>query len=326
MPLPIDTFLEVGYKIMRLLSSHQLEIALELLSQGKLIVFPTETVYGLGAPLSNIEAVQKIFQVKQRAKNHPLTIHVAELTTIEKIALDIPDDFYRLATQFFPGPLTIVLKKTHQFSPIISGGLDTIAIRMPRHPIATQLISLLGEPLVATSANLSGKPSSTTVDHVLSDFSDLREGAVIDGGKTEYGIESTVISLATATPLLLRLGAICQEEIESCLHKPLLKAQPFSFAYSHLTSQRSVCWFQDRRELEKYLQSAPPLRRFFITTYPLPGFHQIENRNLYTLLRLAEEEKVEEIAILDTPHLSPALRERLVQMGRVNQNEPTSDQ
>lgn len=198
------------------------EQAATLLKNGEVVAFPTETVYGLGACIFNEEAIQKVFDVKGRPIDNPLIAHICDLDQLSKIARDIPQDFYRLAKVFFPGPLTIVLKRNPKVPDIVSGGLDTIAVRMPSHPIANELIRLVGEPLVAPSANLSGKPSATRAEHVMDDLSGKISG-VIDGGPTEIGIESTVISLISEQPVILRHGNVQQEEIEIVLGRTIRK-------------------------------------------------------------------------------------------------------
>ena len=202
------------------LSPDQLQRAADLLKAGHLVAFPTETVYGLGAPIFSPEAIQSIFKVKGRPADNPLIAHVSSVEQVSRIALEIPEAFYRLAEVFFPGPLTVVLKRRPDVPSIVSAGLETIAVRMPSHPIALKLISLVDEPLVAPSANLSGMPSSTQAEHVLDDF-DGKIAAVVDGGKTEIGIESTVINLLGETPILLRPGSISKEALEKVLGYPI---------------------------------------------------------------------------------------------------------
>ncbi len=192
-----------------------------LLKEGHLVAFPTETVYGLGAPIFQREAVAQIFVAKGRPADNPLIAHVSCLSQILEIASEIPPFFDQLTRAFFPGPLTLILKRHPQVPAIVSGGLGTIAVRMPDHPLAQALITAVGQPLVAPSANLSGRPSSTEACHVLHDFSG-RIAAVIDGGKTEHGMESTVVSLLGEKPILLRPGALSLEEIEAVLGQKIL--------------------------------------------------------------------------------------------------------
>lgn len=300
---------------MRLLSPDQLEIATELLKQGELVAFPTETVYGLGAPIFNEKAIAKIFQAKGRPSDNPLIAHIADLSQVEQIAQEIPAEFYLLAEKFFPGPLTVVLKKHPSIPPIVSGSLDTIALRMPHHPLAIALIAAVQEPLVAPSANLSGKPSSTMAQHVISDF-EGKIGAVLDGGATEFGIESTVLYLASGTPSLLRLGAVTQEEIEEVLKKSLAPAFPTQSIsspgtrYRHYAPAAPIRLFTERQNLEIYL-SRNLKNRLLLSTQEEKGFHHLKASNLYAFLRLADEENYEEIAILCDEKSGEALLDRL---------------
>lgn len=277
---------------MRILKSTQIRLAAELLLKGELVAFPTETVYGLGAPIFQPETIAKIYTAKGRPSDNPLIAHIASLSQVEQIARDIPPEFFLLAQAFFPGPLTIVLKKHPNVPAIVSGGLDTIALRMPSHPLAQKLILEVGQPLVAPSANLSGKPSSTTAQHVMADFKEI--GAVIDGGETEYGIESTVISLVS-TPCLLRPGAVSKEAIEKALGRTLHEAAPEDalsspgIRYRHYAPEARVKLFTSPDELELYLQTSPAMRRLVIS--------HVQSVNLYALLRQADDEKQEEILI-----------------------------
>lgn len=286
-----------------------IQTAADLLKKGELVAFPTETVYGLGAPIFNSVAIAKIFVAKGRPSDNPLIAHIASLSQVEEIAREIPADFYRLAEAFFPGPLTIVLKKHPQVPSIVSGGLDTIALRMPRHPIAHELILAVGEPLVAPSANLSGKPSSTTAGHVKADFG-AKIGMVIDGGKTEVGIESTVISLIEE-PCLLRPGSITAEEIEKVLGKPLREAKRQEkhaspgTRYRHYAPKARVKLFDEMEELKKYQDKFPKTQRMVITF--------LKSSELYALLRRADQEGDEEIII----YCSPAMQQNTALMDRL---------
>lgn len=202
-----------------------IERAAELLKQGEVVAFPTETVYGLGASLFLEEAVKKVFQAKGRPSDNPLIAHICDLSFVDQIAQNIPQAFYRLAEVFFPGPLTIVLPKRKEVPSVVSGGLDYIAVRMPRHKLAQELIRLVGSPLVAPSANLSGKPSATSVSHVLEDF-DGKIAGVLCGESSEIGIESTVIRWNEGLVEILRPGSISLEEIEACLQQKVTFYKP----------------------------------------------------------------------------------------------------
>lgn len=191
-------------------------LAVDGLKRGEPVVFPTETVYGLAAPLFNEEAIRRIFSIKGRPLDNPLIAHISSLEEAGRLSQELPDSFYTLAEHFWPGPLTIVVKRHPKVPALVSAGHPSIAIRMPSHPIARLLIQEVGEPFVAPSANLSGRPSPTCVRDVLEDLSG-KVRYIIDGGDCEIGIESTVISLFQSVPTLLRPGKITRENLEEVL-------------------------------------------------------------------------------------------------------------
>ncbi|MGB9878002.1 MAG: L-threonylcarbamoyladenylate synthase [bacterium] len=188
----------------------KVEIASELLREGKLVAFPTETVYGLGASAFNREAMRRVYEVKGRERGKALTVHIARKEDVEIFAKEIPPLAEKLISNFWPGPLTMILPKKEDVPEEISSS-EKVGLRMPSHPISLALIERSG-PLVAPSANLSGYPSPTSAQMVVEQLGD-KVDCVIDGGKTILGIESTVIDI-TAKPVILREGMITREEIE----------------------------------------------------------------------------------------------------------------
>jgi L-threonylcarbamoyladenylate synthase len=190
--------------------------AANILRSGGIVAFPTETVYGLGAVVFNEQAARRVYTVKQRPPDNPLIIHISSLEMLSLVAGDISEKEARLIEKFWPGPLTLVLPRNPRVPRVVSGGLDTVAVRMPAHPVALTLIREVGEPIAAPSANLAGKPSPTTAEHVIQDLYGKID-AIIDGGETLYGIESTIINARTNPPTLLRPGAYPVEEIERVL-------------------------------------------------------------------------------------------------------------
>ena len=200
----------------KLLTIEQCKEAGAILKKGGLVGIPTETVYGLAANALDGKAVAKIFEAKGRPQDNPLIVHIAELSEIEDLVAYVPPMVYDLADAFWPGPLTIILDKSEIIPDEVSAGLDTVAIRMPSHPVAREIIKASGVPLAAPSANTSGKPSPTTAAHVMHDM-DGKIDAVVDGGPCSVGVESTVITLATRKPRLLRPGRVTPEEIEEVL-------------------------------------------------------------------------------------------------------------
>jgi L-threonylcarbamoyladenylate synthase len=187
--------------------------AADVLRQGGLVAFPTETVYGLGADVLNLDAIRKVFTVKGRPPDNPLIVHVAGTKMLDDVVDEIPDKGKLLGEAFWPGPLTLVMKRTILISDLVTAGLDTVAVRMPDHPVALALIRAFGEGIVGPSANLSGKPSPTTAQHVYDDLRGQIE-LILDAGQTAIGMESTVVDVTVDPPAILRLGGLTRERIE----------------------------------------------------------------------------------------------------------------
>ncbi len=187
-------------------------IAARFILHGETVAFPTETVYGLGANVFNEEAIQKIFIAKSRPADNPLIAHIYDLSQLEMITSEIPPNAARLIEAFFPGPLTLVLPKHEGVPAIATAGLRTIGVRMPKHAIARQFLRACGLPVVAPSANLSGRPSPTTWQVVRADL-DGRIGCILKGDQTKVGLESTVVDCTGKWPLILRVGAVTLEQL-----------------------------------------------------------------------------------------------------------------
>ena len=208
--------------------TRQILQAARIIKSGKLVAFPTETVYGLGANALDKNAVKKIFEAKGRPSDNPLIIHISDIADLGMLADDIPGIAYELAERFWPGPLTLVLKKSKIVPKIATGGLDTVAVRMPKNKIALSLIREAGVPIAAPSANVAGKPSPTLAQHVSDDLSG-RISMIIDGGRTKIGIESTVLDLSRKTPMLLRPGGVTVEQLQKIIGKiaihPIVKGK-----------------------------------------------------------------------------------------------------
>ena len=197
-------------------SLKKIKAAAQVIKQAGIVAFPTETVYGLGADALNEQAVSKIFKAKGRPYNDPLIIHIADKEDIFKLAKDVPGQAMELIKIFWPGPLTMVLKKSGIVPGIISAGLNTVAVRMPKNLIALNLIKCAGVPIAAPSANLFGRPSPTCAAHVIDDL-EGKIDMVLDGGVTEIGVESTVVDLTRRPFRILRPGGITKEELENVM-------------------------------------------------------------------------------------------------------------
>ena len=236
---------------------------IQAIKSGDIVAFPTETVYGLGADAWNPDAIQKVFSVKGRPSDNPLIVHVSHPNQIYDFAKHVPDKALTLIETFWPGPFTIIFKKKPEVLDAVTAGLDTVAIRMPDHPLALDLISKTG-PLVAPSANKSGKPSPTKASHVIEDFGD--SVLVIDGGATNIGLESTVFDLTDIQPAILRPGSISRKQVEDVLQETILESffhhlkTPRSPGqkYSHYKPKAEIHW------LEKDIKPTDPSSLYLI--------------------------------------------------------------
>ena len=192
--------------------------AKKALKKNKLVAIPTETVYGLAGNAYDESALVEIFKLKNRPFYNPLIIHIKSASSITDVAIDIPESAMILAEKFWPGPLTLVLKKQPHISDLITAGKDTVAVRVPNHPVALELLDKLDFPLAAPSANPFGSISPTNADHVFNYFGGKLE-VILDGGECEKGLESTIIGFEENQPILYRHGSISSEEIEKITGK-----------------------------------------------------------------------------------------------------------
>lgn len=205
--------------------SQDLQKAVTLLQQGECVGIPTETVYGLAADATCVEAVAKIFAIKNRPTFDPLIVHLSSIEEVKVVALDFPPLAQKLAERFWPGPLTLILPKRDQIPDLVSSGLPTVGIRVPRHPMAQALLKAFGKPLAAPSANRFGRISPTSAEAVEKELGAAVK-LILDGGPCEIGLESTIIGFESGAPTVLRLGGISLEEIESLVGKVGLDNHP----------------------------------------------------------------------------------------------------
>ncbi len=203
-----------------MVSEQDIKNAVAVLRSGGLVAFPTETVYGLGADASNPEALKKIFAAKGRPHDHPLIVHIADAVQLSNWARDIPAQAGLLAKKFWPGPLTIILRRAAAVSDLVTGGQDTVALRVPSHPVAQALLRAFGGGIAAPSANRVGRVSATSAAHVLSVLIDAVD-CVLDGGAANVGIESTIVDFSGAKPTLLRPGWVTVAQLQEVLGEPL---------------------------------------------------------------------------------------------------------
>ncbi|HSS46389.1 MAG TPA: L-threonylcarbamoyladenylate synthase [Burkholderiales bacterium] len=204
--------------------NNEIEKAVAILRAGGLVAFPTETVYGLGADASNPEAVKKIFIAKGRPQDHPVIVHLPDSSHLERWAGEIPGAARELARRFWPGPLTLILRRAPRVPDAVTGGQDTVGLRVPAHPVAQALLQTFGGGIAAPSANRFGRLSPTTAEHVRAELGDRIDG-ILDGGSCTVGIESTILDVSSEHPVLLRPGKITAAEIEAILGTTLRKPE-----------------------------------------------------------------------------------------------------
>ena len=231
----------------------------EILKSGGLVAFPTETVYGLGGDALKEDAARRIYSAKGRPSDNPLIVHIADIGALDELACEIPDSAYKLADAFWPGPLTMIFKKKDIVPYGTTGGLDTVAIRMPSHHVAHRLIKDSGVYIAAPSANLSGRPSPTRAEHVIEDM-DGRIDMIIDGGAIEIGIESTIVDVTCEVPMILRPGYVTADMIkevlgdvcfdETVLAHSMVKGKPKApgMMYRHYAPKAELTIFEGENE------------------------------------------------------------------------------
>jgi L-threonylcarbamoyladenylate synthase len=293
--------------------------AARLLREGELVAFPTETVYGLGADATNGHAVARIFEAKGRPRFNPLIVHVPSLEGAQRFAI-FDDDARTLALALWPGSLTLVLPKRLDASPpiasLVTAGLDTIAIRVPSHPIAQALLRAADIPIAAPSANISGRVSATTAAHVGADFGD-KVPLILDSGPTQAGLESTIVAL-TPEPTLLRAGAVPREAIEALLGKHL--AKPSGSAISSPGQLQSH--YAPRARMRLNVEKARPGEVLLAFGKRAPedalnlsraGDLREAAANLFAYLRRLDADRPDTIAVMPIPEegLGEAINDRL---------------
>lgn len=217
-------------------SIQKIQIAANIINQGGLVAFPTETVYGIGADALNQKAVLALFEAKKRPMDNPPIVHVGKARDVYKLAKNVSQKAKELMREFWPGPLTLVFKRSVVVPKVTVAGLDTIAVRMPRHAIALALIRESGCPIAAPSANIAGRPSPTSAEHVFDDL-DGRIDVILDGGSTNIGVESTVLDMSVSPPQVLRPGGTSIEGLRSVLDK--VELHPFVSADRELSIEKT---------------------------------------------------------------------------------------
>jgi L-threonylcarbamoyladenylate synthase len=311
------------HRALPLIDDAEIEKSARLLRSGRLVAFPTETVYGLGANALDAEAVARIFQVKGRPHTSPLIVHVASIEMAQSLAARWPGTADLLARKFWPGPLTLVLEKQLAIPLIVTSGLHTVGLRMPAHPIALALIRAAGVPVAAPSANRFTQLSPTTAEHVRSSLGDDVD-YILDGGLCHVGIESTVLSLAESQPVLLRPGGVAREDIEAIIGPVvgasdiLNGAHPAPGMHPRHYSPRTPLLIVKNGEVPAagagcYLQHQHPPSRSDIAVVKMPLAAADYAALLYDTLHRADRTNRDWIAV-DLPPATPeweAVRDRL---------------
>ena len=305
-----------------------MNIAVQTLANGGLVAIPTETVYGLGAAINNEVAIAKIFVVKGRPQNHPLIVHLAHIDQLHQVAHDIHPDAIKLAHACWPGPLTLLLQRNENVSMSITGGRDTVAVRIPDNAFTRQLILDLGSPIAAPSANRFGKVSPTTAQHVCDDLQNDVD-LIVDDGASSIGVESTIIDFSVSPPQLLRPGGIPIEDIEQILGYTIRDTDGISRASGMLQNHYQpscnvllVFTDQEAQQLKDTLVSQYQRVRILNRCDNLPLYATL----LYSDLRQADTDRIEVlIAVLpENRGLGAAIRDRLTKAADSGTTLPAS--
>jgi len=302
--------------------------ASKIIKSGGLVAFPTETVYGLGADAFDNDAVLKIFKAKNRPADNPLIVHVSSEKMLQEVSLEIPVIAKKLIKKYWPGPLTLVLKKSNKVPSVVSCGLDTVAVRMPSNKIVFELIKKSGVPIAAPSANLSKSPSPTRAKHVFDDLSG-RIDMIIDGGECDIGLESTVLDISGNMPRLLRPGKISLEELEKFIGKvetSFSADKPASpgMKYKHYSPKAEVILVKRKEIIKKFEQLKNQNKKvavFVFDEYKINAdFYYCFNkdfnlmaRELFTLFRMADSKNFDAIIVeeVEEKGLGRAIMNRL---------------
>jgi L-threonylcarbamoyladenylate synthase len=300
----------------------RIEEAVRILRSGGLVAFPTETVYGLGADAGNPEALEKIFLAKGRPQYHPIIVHLPDESHLSRWARSVPESARTLAQRFWPGPLTLVLWRAAQVSDLITGGQDTVGLRVPGHPLALELLKAFGSAIAAPSANRFGRLSPTTAAHVREELGDSVD-LILDGGACEVGIESTIVDLSREPPVLLRPGIISKRKIEDAIGQTLATQgatrAPGTLPshYAPATALRVV----KQAEADAVLKARPQARIAVLSMRPsarknwltAPASAAAYAHDLYENLRALDQARCELILVEDVPQTEEwaAIRDRL---------------
>jgi L-threonylcarbamoyladenylate synthase len=312
------------------LPQDEIDVAVDALRDGDLVAFPTETVYGLGADAQNPDAVRKVYEVKGRPATHPLIVHIDHPRLLERWALSVPPAAQALADRFWPGPLTLVLRRAPAVDLGITGGQDTVAVRVPSHPVAQQLLRAFGGGIAAPSANRYGHVSPTRADHVRDEFGDAVK-IVLDGGDCKIGLESTIVSCVDTVPRLLRPGFITLSQLRSVVPdvvagsdapaprapgsdaKHYAPATPLSIVNSRTLEEVVAQLTADHEKVAVLAMRPPRLANRYMTWVNAGRRADVYARELYVNLRTLDKSGAKEILVEEVPpgESWDAVRDRL---------------
>jgi L-threonylcarbamoyladenylate synthase len=316
--------------VMARLPQDEIDRAVEALRDGEVVAFPTETVYGLGADAQNPDAVRKVFELKGRPATHPLIVHLDHPRLLERWALNVPPAAQALAERFWPGPLTLVLRRAPAVDLAITGGQDTVAVRVPNHPVAQQLLRAFGGGIVAPSANRYGRVSPTRAEHVREEFGDAVT-VILDGGDCKIGLESTIVSCIDAVPRLLRPGVITLSQLRSVVPevvegrtasqprvpgsdvKHYAPSTPLSIVTSSKLEEVVAQLTADHEKVAVLATRPPRLANKFMTWINAGRRADVYARELYVNLRALDKSGAREILVEEVPagEVWDAVRDRL---------------
>lgn len=320
-PIKWDDF---PMRIIRNVTLFEIKKAAKALKNGSLVVFPTETVYGLGADAANAKAVHKVYQVKRRPIDHPLIIHISSIDQISKWAINVPDYALKLARKFWPGPLTLILKKSELASDFVTGGQGSVGLRVPDHSIALALIhefeKLGGAGIAAPSANMFGAVSTTTCSGAIEDIGEFLSSGdlVLEGHQSKIGIESTIIDCTNLKPIVLRPGYVTNAQIEASSEIGIeLKENKIKVSgnlESHYSPKAKVVLDSTATFGEGFIAMANIPTPLGVTRLAAPTTVEEFARELYQALRLGDEKKLDKIIVLQPAGtgIEMAIRDRLL--------------
>ncbi len=318
----------------------KIERAANLIQRGELVAFPTETVYGLGANAFDARAVKKIFKAKGRPADNPLIVHISDMDMLDALVERIPEKAIPLMEKFWPGPLTLVMKKKRNVPDAVTAGGNTIGVRMPKNRIARALIKKSGTPIAAPSANASTRPSPTEANHVYEDLSG-RIPLILDGGKTDVGIESTVLDLTSRTPAILRKGKIARSDVKKVIgavvdhtQKKRGKVKSPGQKYRHYAPKAKLVFAREGiSAVRRFISKNKEKKVFVITHLERKNSHRGAYRTLpwgkksnvsaaarkfFSLLRRCDQEGADVILIENPPRkgIGDALYDRISRGGK----------